>query len=69
MGESNDKGTLLIEHNITLPNLTYYLQPRYCLQPTTYNLPPTTYYLPPNTYYLLPTSYHLQPTYFLQPTY
>ena len=53
-GESNEQGTPLIEHNLTLPNQTYYLQP------TTYNLPPTTYYLPPTTY-LLPTSYHLQP--------
>ena len=54
--ESNDKGTPLTEHNLTLPNPTYYLQP------TAYNLPPTTYHLQPTTYNLLPTTYHLQPT-------
>ena len=27
IGESNDKGTLLTEYNLTLPNPTYYLQP------------------------------------------
>ena len=36
-GESNDKGSPLVEHNLTLPN------------PTTYNLLPTTYNLLPTT--------------------
>ena len=83
-GESNDKGSPLIEHNLTLPNPTYYLQPTaynllpttYHLQPTTYHLQPTTYNLKPTTYNLPPTAYHLQPTtynlpatsYHLQPT-
>ena len=84
LGESNDKGSPLIEHNLTLPNPTYYLQPTaynllpttYHLQPTTYHLQPTIYNLKPTTYNLPPTAYHLQPTtynlpatsYHLQPT-
>ena len=68
MGESNDKGTPLIEHNLTLPNPTYYLQPTaYNLLPTTYYLQPTTYHLKPTTYNLPPTNHHLQPGPF-QPT-
>ena len=38
-----------IEHNLTLPNLTYYLQPSAC------DLLPTTCYLQPTTYNLLAT--------------
>ena len=67
MGESNDKGTPLIEHNLTLPNPTYYLQPTAYNLPTTYNLQPTAYNLP-TTYNLQPI-YYLQPTYYLQTTY
>ena len=62
-GESNDKGTSLIEYNLTLPNPTYFLQPTaYNLLPTTYYLQTTTYNLLPTTYCLAPKAYHLQPT-------
>ena len=48
--ESNDNGTPLIQHNLALPNPTYYLQPTtYHLKPITYNLPPTIYQLQPTT--------------------
>ena len=47
----------LIEHNLTLPNPTYYPQP------TAYNLLPVSFHvLQPTTYHLLPTTENLPPT-------